>query len=515
VRSERISGFLASLYREQDPLARGSARSSTPQATLADAVARVGRELGDEPVIAARLLRVLGEAQLNLGELLPARATLERARALADDAGNLLLGAEIDAIAAVVALRELRQDDAERLFAQALGVAVAQRGADSLEAARIDAQRALSLVQLGRFKDARAAAEHADRVLQARLPAADPERISARITLGIILEQLREDAAAQDALRSAIAAIEAGYGDDDARLVVPLQSLGEVLRRARSFDEGRVVLARGANIARAQFGAVHVTLSNMLLRLATLERDAGDAQRAIAVLDEAEAALPSGEVGARAQLLATRGGTWIELGDGVRAEADLREAVRLRRESGGLRNGLAWYNQAQLGEALLLQGRLDEANAVQADAARELRALLGPDAYQNALVAQRWAKTLEARGDFDAAAAQWRESLRLVEATYGVDHFGHLDMGSRLAAALARTPAGLDEAIALADALLARWQGRPDSAGPIMVLRVLRCTHAATPADAQAARALLASADADLDGGQRSALERCAAGPAR
>jgi serine/threonine-protein kinase len=418
-------------------------------------------------------------------------------------------------VSAVLALRELRQDDAERLFAQALGVAVADRGPDSLEAARIDAQRALSLVQLGRFKDARTAAEHADRVLAAQLPAANAERISARVTVGIILEQLREDGAAQQALRSGITAIEAGYGTDDARLVVPLQSLGEVLRRARAFDEGRAVLTRGAAIARAQFGAVHATVSNILLRLATLERDAGDARRAIAVLDEAEAALPAGEVGARAQLLATRGGTWVELGDGVRAEPDLREAVRLRRETGGLRNGLAWYNQAQLGEALLLQGRLDEADAAQAEAARELRALLGPDAYQNALVAQRWAKTLEARGDMQAAAAQWREALRLVEATYGVDHFGHLDMGSRLAAALARTPEGLDEAIALADVLLARWQGRPDSAGPITALRILRCIHAATPADAQAARVLLDSADADLDSSERSALAACAARPAR
>jgi serine/threonine-protein kinase len=509
VRAERISGFLASLYREQDPLARGAARSSTPQASLAEAVARVGRELGDEPAIAARLLRVLGEAQLNLGELLPARATLERARALADGAGNPLLGAEIDAVSATVALRELRQDDAERLFAQALGVAVAQRGADSLEAARIDAQRALSLVQLGRFKDARAAAEHADRVLSTRLPAADAERISARVTLGMILEQLREDAGAQDALRSAIAAIESAYGADDARLVTPLQSLGEVLRRARAFDEGRAALQRGAAIARAQFGAVHATASSILVRLATLERDAGDARRAIAVLDEAVAALPPDEVGARAQLLATRGGTWIELGDGLRAEADLREAVRLRRESGGLRNGLAWYNQAQLGEALMLQGRLDEADATQAEAARELRALLGPDAYQNALVAQRWAKTLEARGDFDAAAAQWRESLRLVEATYGVDHFGHLDMGSRLAAALARTPGGHDEALALADTLLARWQARPDTGDRIAALRGVRCGLAGSAADAAAARELLAADAPRVDPALRAALRRC------
>jgi serine/threonine-protein kinase len=509
-RAEQVSGFLASLFREQDPLSRGGAQSRSPQATLADAVARVDRELDGDPLTAARLLRVLGEAQLNLGELGAARTTLERGRAQADAAGDPLLGAGFDALAGTLALRELRQDDAERLFAQALAAATRLRGPASLEAARIEASRALSLVQLGRFKDAREAAGRADAVLSARLPAADPERINARIVVGLIAEQLREDAAAQDALRSAIAAIEAAYGFDDARLVVPLQSLGEVLRRARAFDEGRALLLRGAGIARSQFGARHISAANILLRLATLERDAGDARRAIAVLDEAEAALPDGEVGARAQLLATRGGTWAELGDGARAEADLREAVRLRRDSGGLRNGLAWFNQAQLGEALLLQGRLAEADALQAEAARELRALLGPDAYQNALVAQRWAKTIEARGDFARAAAQWRESARLIEKTYGLDHFGHLDMASRLAAALARTPDGRAEAIALADALLARWQDKPDTRDRIAALRVLRCGLVADAADADAARALLARTDLVADDDQRAALARCA-----
>jgi len=317
-RAEQVSGFLASLYREQDPLSRGGAQSRSPQATLVDAVARVDRELGGDPLTAARLLRVLGEAQVNLGDLGAARDTLSRGRALATTAGDPLLGADLDAVAGTLALRELRQADADRLSADALAVVLARHGADSVEAARIDARRAVSLVWLGRFKDARTAAENADRVLSARLPAVDPERINARVVLGIILEQLREDAAAQDALRSAIAAIEAGFGPNDARLVQPLQYLGEVLRRSRAFDEARALLARGAAIARAQFGARHGTVSNILARLATVERDAGDAPRAIAVLDEAEVALPDGEANARAQLLATRGGTLLELGDGAR-----------------------------------------------------------------------------------------------------------------------------------------------------------------------------------------------------
>ncbi len=126
------------------------------------------------------------------------------------------------------------------------------------------------------------------------------------------------------------------------------------------------------------------------------------------------------------------------------------------------------------------------------------------------MVAQRWAKTLEARGDFTAAAAQWREAARLVEKTYGLDHFGHLDMASRLAAARARTPGGRAEALALADALLARWQDRPDTRDRIPALRVLRCDLVGDAQDAAAARTLLARADLVAAGSHREALTRCA-----
>lgn len=509
-RAERVSEFLAALYREQDPLSRGGAQALAPQALIKAAVDRVDRELAGDPLTAARLLSVLGEAELNLGELTRANATLERGRTLALAASAPLLAAEIDAIAGELALRELRQDDAEALFARALATVEAAGRGDSVDAARIEARRAISLVYLGKFKQARGAAERADMILSRELAPDSTERIGARVVLGIILEQLRDDAAARTTLEDAIAAIEAALGTDDARLIQPLQSLGEVLRRARAFDAGRERLGRGVAIARRAFGDSHVTVSNILVRLATLERDAGDPQRAIALLDEAEGALPDAEINVRAQLLASRGGTWIELDDGARAETDLREALRLRRATGGLKTGIAWFTQSQLGEALMLQGRLDEALALQREAARELEALLGPDAYQNALIAQRLAKTFDARGEFAAAAATWRRSAQLVEKTYGLDHFGHLDMASRLADALARTPDGRDEALALADSLLARWADKDDVGDRVMALRALRCELAATAADRDAARALLDGLSTDIDKARRQRLERCA-----
>ncbi len=509
--AERVSDFLASLYREQDPLARGSNQAQAPAATVAEAVARVDRELIADPLTAARLLKVLGEAQLSLDELGAAAATLTHAHELATRADDALLGAEIDAIRGSLALREGRQDDAERLFDGAHAIAVAKGGADSIGAARIDARRAISLVYLGRFKDARAAAEEADRVLSAQLAEGDSERIAARINLGVILEQLREDALAQAAFRSAIAAIETAFGPDDARLVAPLMSLGEVLRRRRGLDEARALLTRAAAIARAQFGARHSKVANVLMRLATVERDGGNARRAVAVLDEAEAALGDAGAESRAQLLATRGGTWIELGDGARAETDLREAVRLRRETGGLRTGLVWFTQAQLGESLMLQGRLDEADALQSEAAGELRKLLGPDAYQNALIADRWAKTFDARGDARNAATQWREVRRLTEKTYGVAHHGYLEASVALATSLSTLAEGRAEATTIVDAILGQWSDKPEFAAQVADAVVLRCRlHLAANERPQAvalAQTALQRIDAGMDSERRASLQ--------
>lgn len=514
-RAEQISDFLGSLYREQDPLSRTGGTLGGAQRVLADAVLRVGRELGSDAASAARLLRVLGEAQLNLGELVPARATLDQAAARAQAADDPLLGADIDALRAALALRELHQDEAEALFASALETAVRLRGADSLEAARIEARQALSLVALGRFKEARGAADHAQRVLAGQLGAEHRESIGALVTLGIIEEQLRDDAAARQTLEAAIARIEAGFGADDARLVAPLQTLGEVLRRARDFERARALLQRGTAIARAQFGERNAQVSSILVRLAGVERDAGQMQRAIGVLDEAEAALAAGEdEAAHAQILNTRGSIWIELGDGARAEADYRKALERRRTAGDLRSGLTWFSQAQVGTAVAMQGRYAEAHRLLAESAAEIRKLLGPDAYQNAMIAMRQANAYMLQKDFQGAVAFWREAVRLIEKTYGQDHYGHFDWSFQLASALAESATGRKEAAAITDDLLTRWTGKPQIAERYASLVLLRCRLHADAAEAPAARVLARStlqrSDLVATAAERAELERYA-----
>jgi eukaryotic-like serine/threonine-protein kinase len=545
--AERVSDFLATLYREQDPLSRNAESARPPAVLVADAIARVESELAGDPRSQAQLLRVLGEAQLNLSELNAAHITLDLAAsrvasingsmsavppdrrdwsavspdrrdwsAVSPDRRDLLLSAEIDALRGAVARRELRNEAAEAYFSQALAKASAIAGPESVAVGRINALSASTLLALSHFKDARIVAQNAYQVLTKQLGPNHPESIHALVSLAAVQEQLREDAQALTSLRTAISLIEQRYGNSDARLLRPLQLLGEVLRRQRDFTVGRRVLDRGVDVARLRLGARNTQLAEILTTRSRLESEAGEHNAAIAALDAAELALPESEIQARAQLLAARGKIWIELQDGKRAEPDLRAALKLRRETGGLRSGIAWFSQAELGWALALQGRFEEAQTLLSEAERELRVLLGPDAYQNALIAVRRALAYHEQRDWGNAAVYFRESIRIEEKFFGPDHYLHFSWSLALASSLSKLIDGRKEASQILDALILRWGEKNDIVNDYAHLMLLRCDVYAANGERAAARALavatLARADLIVNTERRAALQRHASG---
>ncbi len=516
-RAERVSGLLASVFREQDPLSRAGSAARPATALIADAVRSVNRELADDPLSQAQLLRVLGEAQLNLSEIKAANETLELAHQKGREArvtDNVPLSAEIEGLRASLALRELRYDDAEKLFESAIARAKAAHGADSVAVARIQMQRALSLLLVSRFKDARASIEDAHRVLTAQFGRSHPESITALINLALVQEQIRDDLAARRSIDEVIPLMEKHYGDSDARLVRPLRIRGELARRQREFDLARKSLKRAIVIGRKEMGERHFAVADAYAVLAVAERDAGNPDKAIAALITAEQTAPDNEIALRAQILGVRGGTYLELDNPVKAEPDLLETVRLRKQTGGLRSGQAWFAQAQLAEAIGTQNRFAEANALFAEAADQLRKLLGADAYQNALIATRHYKVLHKQGDWNGAIAAMREAVRLSKKTYGAAHFGQLSWNLDLASALAKTKDGVAEATGIADELIAGWADNPKRGTEYARLLAFRCElyeMASQPDKArELAAATLAQPGIESTDEQRKRLEQFA-----
>lgn len=490
-RAERVSSFLASMYREQDPLSRAASDARSPDRLIADAVARVEAELSEDPESQAQLLRVMGEAQLNLSQLDDARTTLDRA--VARLGADPLLRAEIDGLRGAVATRQLRSEDAQRYFDDARALATRTAGADSVVVGRIDALASFATMALGRYQDARTTAERAHRILGATLGADHPETIRALVALCIVLQAMRDDEAALARSREAIALIERRYGPDDARLVRPLAVQGAALFGRQRFDEARPVMIRGADIARRRIGPRSNSLANILVLRGDMERAAGDSTLALAVLGDAEQALAEGEMFGRAQLYSIRGSVLFERGDGPGAEADFRRALALRRSENGPQNATFWFLQAQVGDALALQKRFDEAHRLQAEAAEGLRAVVGADAYQNTLISTRRAGTYAMQRDWANSSVHHRESIRIIEATHGREHPNYFAWNLDLAHALSKLPQGGAEAAQIVDALIAAWADDPRVAKDHARLMLLRCELYLAAGDSTAARDLAAA----------------------
>jgi eukaryotic-like serine/threonine-protein kinase len=496
-RSERVSAFLSDMYREQDPMQRSAAAARSPAQQLVSAVNQVQRELADDPLSQAQLLHTLGNAQLNLFELAAAHTTLDLAASKAASLHAGLVVADIDALRGALAQRENHSEAAERYFQNALAEARVTAGDGSVAVARIKIRYAYALNMQSRFPQALLMIDSAYQVLLAKLGARHPDTIMAQISLGQTQEQLRNDNEALTTMKDALALVEEKFGAADARLIKPLQVTGMILRRRHDFSTARVAFARAAAIARQQFGAQrNGMLAEVLLSAAGLERDANKLNEALNLLNDAESNLAENDVNSRAQLHSSRGDVFLFLADGVRAEPDLRKALRLRAASGDLKSGITWYTQAQVGEALALQHRFAEAIALQNEAAVELKKLLGPDAYQNSLIAARQARTYELADNWLMAVRYWRETFRISALTYDADHLQYFLRSLRLAGALAHVTEGRVEATQMADALLQKWSRNPLLADGMGELMLLRCNLYLLASDVAAAHALAVSTNA-------------------
>jgi len=431
-------------------------------------VARAETELAGDAEGQVRLLGSLAAAQFGQGLSSDARATLQRATVISE--AQPISGAvrvRLGALAARIAEAELRQNDALQLYEQAVAIATEVHGENSLERARTPRDRPGVMMMGSDFAGARAVATEAHAQFLRQLGEADAETALARYQIGLVHAQKRENSATRADFEAVLPVLEQVYAADDARLMRPLMSLGDVRRRLRDFIAGRATLQRGAAIASNHLGEKHLQRAAILFRLGTLERDAGDLEAAIAALDAAEKALPEGEARTLAQLHASRDTLFVARAEFACAELDLRQAMDLRKQHGGLRTGLARYSKAEWGVALAGLDRLDEVKAAQREARRERLALLGPDVHQNSLLAARLGATLGLRGESAEAAAELAEAERLVVAQSGPDNHNACQYRLQRARRLAQLPERREEARNLLEDLNARAEAQPERAAAL------------------------------------------------
>ncbi|HEY0661600.1 MAG TPA: serine/threonine-protein kinase [Lysobacter sp.] len=423
-RAERVKNLVLAIFREQDPLARAGTEGRTPAQLVAEGIRTLDQQVGDDPTLHAEMLDDLGEIQASLGDLDGGRAALLRAL----EARRQQFGG--DSLEVAATLRKLTHlavqagdhDEAAARGEQALAILQRKGQGASVDAARVKVPLAVALINSKQRERALVIAGEAQGIFETKLGRDHPETINAEFRRAQLLVQLRQDAPAEASLRDVVARIERTRGRESASLVAPLIALAGVLKQAQRYDDANAVYDRAVVLARRWFGAKHIQLAGALERQGSVKLQQGKFEEAESLLRQAEAAMPSADTAERAQLLMNRGKLYLQLHRIDEAERDMREAFLLRRKISGDGEGVTWFTASQWARALARQGKFAEAERIQRDALARLADILGPDAYQNALLLDALGETLLAANKLDEAGEVAARALQITRVTYPKGH---------------------------------------------------------------------------------------------
>ncbi len=442
LRAERSNAFLVDMFREQDPFVREQASARPAAELLRLGAADVLREFPDQPAMAAPLLSAIGMAQLRVGSLSEARATLTQARERLPTEARFAV--DVALVDVQIAAAEIDAAEAALASLDAL-----HQQLSTMNKAQLDVRRARILTRRGRFDEALVAARSARSVFSQAQGVDTAELLAAHAEELVALEQMRRDVEIPPAVDATIALIEARLGTDHPWLIQPLLAHATAALRRRDFVTADADYQRALQLASAAFGPVHAQTARLQIRLANLANEQGQHGLASERYALAEQALPPDALVDRAQLHASRGRMRLDMGDVDGGESDWRIALELRRQNGGENLGLTLYTQAEWGRALAAQGKLVQALATQTEALNQLRESLGAQAYQNALLMDALATTEMLRGSFETAAGWSAQARGLAEQRYPPTHPAVYMRQLAQARALAQLPRSRGEARAL------------------------------------------------------------------
>ena len=420
--SEEVTAFLMELFRVSDP------EDTRLDRVTADDLLRRGLQrvesLSSQPLVQARMLGVIGELHMQLGQYDPAilllrrsldgrtaelgarspetaeamvalglglrrRAAYDEARALFREALEIqreALGPDEPAVAATLLHLAYIEFDLHRrgeLLRDALAIQVDALGPDHhdvLETLMILANNARGL---GEYGEAEAMLR---RVLDTRvrtLGPADPLTALPMLHLGDILYEFgdRPDEA-ETFFRRALEIQRASLGEDDLSQVHGLHSLGALLARQGRFDEAEPLLRRAYTLLAAALGTRHPRASESRLHLAGALVRQGRFEEAEAedraVIEGWTRSLGPGHPSLATARIALVGA--LE-GQGRLDEA-LREALAaldIRREALGERSLMVGLTMMTVGDVVRRMGQTDRARRTYVEGRSILLEHLPPD----------------------------------------------------------------------------------------------------------------------------------------
>jgi serine/threonine-protein kinase len=452
-RAERVKNFVVSVFAEQDPFTRGTVQARAPQQMLADAAARLDQELGGEPDLHAELLDDLGGVQASLGDLNSSRTLLERAvREQTQRHGGQSLAVARSLTSLAHTLNRLGLPaDAVPAAQRALSILQSHRDADPIDVAKAERELAYAIsFNKGAPPEAERLFGDALRIFESVRGPDDLQTLQTLFEFEQMHNQARQQDRAEAEVGELIARSRRRYGEHSVAFGRALVEQGLVQASGNKLQASVDAYAQGIAILRSQLSDQDTTIGTSVNNMATQLRELRRFEEAQAAYAEAERMLPETATARRDDIMRGEGLTDLSLGRNDEGEQLLHAAYTNELKDYGEGSPKTWYFAGEWGRGLAAQGKLAQAETVQREALTRLGAIMGPTAYQNALLMRALADTLEQQKDRRAEAeALRRESLQIVASKYPDTEPRWADYAQQLA----HTLAGADTAAANAEGL--------------------------------------------------------------
>ncbi|MCB1568878.1 MAG: tetratricopeptide repeat protein, partial [Xanthomonadales bacterium] len=429
-RATQVKDLVLSIFREQDPLSRGTPETRPPAKIIEEGVRALNARMVNDPTLHGELMDDLGELQANVGDPQGAQTTLTTAlkeRSALYGNNSTQTATTLRKLASVEQVLGL-EDAARKHADRALTIWNRKGQPHSVEAAR--AKLILGAVLVNRkerdqaFAFNRSALDDLNRVLGPN----HPETINASSRRVRMLIQVSRDQEAEAGLRDIIARIETTEGRESARLISPLTTLGWMLLwRSRNLDESERVLVRVTALARHHFGDKTDDLAVALTHHAVLEWQRKKNEAARELFDQAASAMPDNGSSALGMVLLNRAEFLLAMGEFRAAEVDYRRVLDFKRKTVGDDNMETWGVASFLARALVREGKLREAEEIQRNALAQITRILGPDDYAQVTMQFTLAETLALAHRFDEAATLLEDCLARIAKAHSTSHPDYLD----------------------------------------------------------------------------------------
>jgi tetratricopeptide (TPR) repeat protein len=281
----------------------------------------------------------------------------------------------------------------------------------------------------------------------------------------------RGEVSAATVLRNAVRRVDRELRDQPDVLAAALSTLGELFTNIGAVATADSLLSRALAIQEAAGPSASTDLAATLARRGRLLMPTGRDQEALQLLQRALALHRTLFGSHRVETVRVQRDVALalrSLGEHSAAESELRSILAALPEA-DRDSPLSHEVASELGYALFLQARYDEAIALLGATLERQRATLGSQNAAVLLTTRFLASSLRDRGDLVAAERLYREALRVAQNLYGEAH-GHTAHAKGVLSILLERKGDLAEAERLAREELAILE--PD--GPVTAIEVIR-----------------------------------------